>query len=196
MPPGGFDLAGDLRDYFRATEWESRCRSEGVVPDLATYVQMRRKTSGVSLVFDLIDLAERIELPARVRSDATVAALMTAAGDIIAWSNDIFSLPGDLADVGHLSLVVSLQRRLRLDLREAVARAARMHDARVRRFLELERALRSFGEDAAEAARFVNGLSGSGPTRLVAHRPLRGRDRPGPEPAPSSSLADHRLLQI
>lgn len=152
------DFARDLQDYFRAIEWESRCRSEGVVPDVETYIRMRRSTSGVLMVFDLIEVAEQIELPARVLSDPTLAAMSLAAANIIAWSNDIFSVSSDLADGGHLNLVLSLQRDLRLDLEEAVARAVHLHNAEVRHFLALERALPSFGSAAPEAALFVKGL--------------------------------------
>lgn len=149
---------GHCEEYFEGTVWESETRQAGIHPDVQSYVLMRRMTSGVHMVVDLIELAEGIHLPEAVLAHKSIQQMITATNDVVAWSNDIFSLASDMQDVGHLNLVLSLREHVHPELEDAVASAAKMHDAEVSRFVKLAQGLPSFGEHDAAVARFVRGL--------------------------------------
>ncbi len=145
-------------EYFEGTVWEAETRHAGIHPGVMSYVLMRRMTSGVHMVVDLIELAEGISLPEEVLAHKSLQQMVTITNDVVGWANDIFSLASDMKDVGHLNLVLSVWEHVHPELEDAVATAAKMHDAEVVRFLRLEQSLPSFGEHDEAVKRFVNGL--------------------------------------
>jgi hypothetical protein len=147
-----------IQAYFDGTVWEVETRAERNVQDVATYAQMRRMTSGAFMPFDLIEAVEGIYLPDDILSHPVVAQLISTAVDLLGWSNDIFSLERDMGDEFHPNLVLSIQKERGLSIQEALGMAVEMHDSAVFRFLELERAMPSFGDKDAEVARFVSTL--------------------------------------
>jgi 5-epi-alpha-selinene synthase len=147
-----------FREYFDATLWELELRHQGLTPDLETYIQMRRYTSGGYWVTHLIEVAEDIHLSEKVRSHPVMQDMLTSVANIIGWANDLLSLRSELDDSGHLNLVFSLQKEHELPLQVAVNIAVRMHNAEMLRFLQLRKELPSFGKEDAAVERFVNGL--------------------------------------
>ena len=145
-------------EYFEGTVWESETRHAGIHPNVMSYMLLRRMTSGVHMVVDLIELAEGICLPDEVLAHKSLQQMVTITNDVVAWGNDLFSLASDMRDVGHLNLVLSLWEHVYPDLQDAVTWAAKMHDAEVVRFLRLEESLPSFGEHDEAVKRFVKGL--------------------------------------
>jgi hypothetical protein len=144
--------------YFNSTVWELEQRHLGLVPDLSTYVEMRRLTSGGYWVTHLIEVAEGICLTDEVWSHPAMQELLTATANIIGWANDVLSLRSELRDSGHLNLVLCIKNEYGLPLQEAADAAVWMHNAEVRRFLKLKAQLPSFGEADGEVDRFVRGL--------------------------------------
>ena len=151
-------FSAHCEEYFEGTVWESETRHAGLHPDVQSYVLMRRMTSGVHMVVDLIELAEGIHLPEEVLAHKSLRQMIAITNDVVAWSNDIFSLASDMRDVGHLNLVLSLWVHVHPELEDAVSSAAKLHDAEVSRFLRLAQTLPSFGEHDEAVARFVKGL--------------------------------------
>ncbi|GAA1587500.1 hypothetical protein GCM10009678_82460 [Actinomadura kijaniata] len=78
-----------------------RHRADGDGPDLAGYVPLRRDLFGADLFFDLIALVDGLGV---VGSDG----LRESAADVIAWTNDIFSVEKDLAFWERSNLVLLL----------------------------------------------------------------------------------------
>lgn len=148
-----------LAEHLQGTVWEARNRAEGVVPDPATYVRMRRLTGGLSTVTALAEILEGGSLPGHAREHPTVRRLTAASDNAIGWANDLFSLQKELANGDVHNLVVVLARHEGICLGEATLRVARMHDEEVRAFEAAERRLPSFGAVADRAlGRYVGSL--------------------------------------
>ncbi len=148
-----------VRDYFAGNDWETANRATGVAPDVATFIHQRQYVSGVYPMLAFIELCEHIELPANLRGTSIVRRLNRLTNNVIAWGNDLFSLEKELRHGEVLNLAVALRAEYGLTLQAAVTRAAQMHDAEVRAFLELESRLPSFGtKSEAQLKRYVAGL--------------------------------------
>nr|QKW93766.1 terpene cyclase [Vitiosangium cumulatum] len=144
--------------YFKGTIWEAEVRSQRVCLDVDTYIELRRLSVGTYMGFTQVEAIEGFLLPESVLSHPAIAELIQTATDVIAWANDLFSLAQDLKDDFHPNLVFSIQKQHGLTLQAAIDRAVEMHDAAVRRFIELEANLPSFGEHDANVATLVTGV--------------------------------------
>jgi hypothetical protein len=76
-----------MQMFFQAVHQQALFRANGVVPDLETYIDMRRDTSGCKPVFDLIEYSLDLELPDLVAEDPVIVALNQGANDLVTWSN-------------------------------------------------------------------------------------------------------------
>lgn len=95
-----------------------------------TYIRRRRLHSGAEMTFDLLEVGHNRELPETVASSDLYRMARFAANDAISWTNDLYSLPKDLAagDADHLTAVVRQARGGTWS--EAAGKAARMvHEA-------------------------------------------------------------------
>lgn len=149
-----------VREHLDAALWECRNRGFGLAPDINTYVTMRRKTGGVYIDSDLIEITDRIHLSPEVFYHPAVRSLRDASGNILCWSNDLLSLEKELrSGEGVHNLVFVVQRSSNLSLEEAVSRVAGMHDAEMRFFAEQEGQLPTFGREVdQELQRYVRAL--------------------------------------
>ena len=89
--------------FFKAVAQQSADRASGSIPDLESYVHMRRDTSGCKPCFALIEYAAGIDLPDQIIDHPTIRALEEATNDLVTWSNVCF-----LSTQHHLNLDVSL----------------------------------------------------------------------------------------
>ena len=145
--------------YFDATVWEAVNRARGNVPKLSHYVQTRLLTSGLPIDTMLLEVADGVALPEAVRDHAALRHITLLSDNAICWANDIFSLRKELEQGDVHNLVLALRHAHKLTLQEAVERAAWMHDEEVRRFLEHETHLPSFGPQTdAAVARYLAAL--------------------------------------
>jgi hypothetical protein len=85
--------------FFEAVHQQAVYRADGVVPDLGTYVDNRRETSGCKPVFDLIEYSLDLELPDAVVDHPVIVALNQGANDLVTWSN--VSTPSALPPIYH-----------------------------------------------------------------------------------------------
>ena len=134
-----------VKEHFDSTVWEATNRARYIIPDVATYVRMRPLTGGMHVDAAFIEITWRIHLPPEVRGHPVVSALTLTSNNVVCWANDIFSLEKELKRDDVHNLVLVLQHTYQLDLQEAIERAAAMHDAGVRTFIDLEPRLPSFG---------------------------------------------------
>ncbi|HEX8705327.1 MAG TPA: hypothetical protein VF815_41225 [Myxococcaceae bacterium] len=146
-----------FESYAQGCVWEAENRARARVPSLAEYMEWRRHTSALYLFFDLVELSEGVSL-----SDEELDGLQSLrerANDGVAWFNDIVSLEKELRAGDVHNLVVVLRQEYRLSVQEAVARAARLLNARMREYVELEQRLPSLGvERDARLQRYLTGL--------------------------------------
>lgn len=63
-----------------------RDKEHGAVPDLESYIELRRYSSGLEMAFDLIEYAEGLKLPEYVFDDPVIQELRQNAIDIVSWS--------------------------------------------------------------------------------------------------------------
>ncbi len=152
---------GNMADYFQALVWEAANHTQGIIPDLATYLKMRLFISAVYPTFDFIEIEvnKDMELPNQVRANKIVQKLKLIANNVLAWSDDIISLEMEmeLGDVHNLVLV--LQQEHQLTLQEAINRAAELCNEEVRKFMDKESRLPSFGPVTdPKLQRYVLGL--------------------------------------
>ena len=76
-----------MQMFFEAVKQQALCRSDGIVPEFDTYIEMRRETSGCKPVFDLIEYSLDLELPDAVVEHPVIVALNNGANDLVTWSN-------------------------------------------------------------------------------------------------------------
>ena len=77
----------NVQTFFHSVQQEASFRTLGLVPDLETYMEMRRNTSACKLVFDLIEYSLDLELPDDVIEDPIIMALNQGANDLVTWAN-------------------------------------------------------------------------------------------------------------
>ncbi len=149
----------NIEDYFQGTRWEARNNSQGITPDIATFMKIRTFASAIYCFLDLILIMNRIALPPEVIQHPIVKRLELATNNIVAWSNDIFSCEKETKAGINLNLVTVLRQEYQISLQEAFDRAAELHNAEVQLFIDLSAQLPSFGTEIdANLERYLLGL--------------------------------------
>ncbi|KAF7337860.1 Terpene cyclase [Mycena venus] len=77
--------------FFEAVNIQAHMRDTGCIPDIDSYIAIRRDTSGCKPCWALIEYACDFELPKYVVDDPVIEALGQSTNDLVTWSNDIFS---------------------------------------------------------------------------------------------------------
>ncbi|KAJ7578534.1 terpenoid synthase [Mycena floridula] len=80
-----------LELFFEAVNIQARARDNNAIPDLESYIDIRRDTSGCKPCWALIEYALDIDLPDCVVSHPIIQSLNQSTNDLVTWSNDIFS---------------------------------------------------------------------------------------------------------
>ncbi len=152
-------FAKNMTAHLEGVLCEALNHSQGIVPDLVTYMELRSLTSAVFPFFDLIQVVDGIALPPEVIEHPIVKRLELVANNVTSWSNDILSLKTEVGEGKTHNLVLVLQHEYQIPVQEAVERAAEIHDAEVRTFIELSAQLPSFGAQIdADLQRYISGL--------------------------------------
>lgn len=145
-PPGWEErFIHSFEDYTLGCQWEAENRANQRVPPLAEYMEHRRRSSALFLFFDLIELVEQVALPARLHEQ--VYTLKVLANDMVSWFNDIVSFEKEVRAGDVHNLVILLQHEYRLSPQAAVEQAARLFNARMREYVDLQQRLPSFGAE-------------------------------------------------
>ncbi|MCS6842192.1 MAG: terpene synthase [Roseiflexus sp.] len=145
--------------YFTANRWETINRQRGVTPNVATYCAARLFSGAVYACFDLIELADGIELPFYARRHAAVQQLERSANNIICWCNDVLSYPKEMRHGDVHNLVLVIQHEYQCSLPEAIDRALVMHAQEVLSFVTMRAQTPYFNADVNAALdRYFDGL--------------------------------------
>ncbi|KAI0763056.1 terpenoid synthase [Trametes elegans] len=145
--------------FFRAVAQQARDRESGNIPDVESYIAMRRDTSGCKPCWALIEYANDLDLPDWVMEHPCIRGLEEAANDIVTWSNDIFSYNVEQANGDTHNLIVVVQHQEKLDLQSAVDYVGELCLGCFDRFDTLQRALPSWGPELdAQVQAYVAGL--------------------------------------
>ncbi|MGC9041433.1 MAG: (+)-T-muurolol synthase [Roseiflexus sp.] len=148
-----------VRLYFTANRWETVNRQHGATPNVATYCAARLFSGAVYACFDLIELAEQIELPFYARHHIIVQQLEQAANNIICWCNDVLSYPKEMQHGDRHNLVLVIQGEHQCSLPEAIDRALDLHAREVATFVR-KRTCVPYFDTAVNTAleKYVTGL--------------------------------------
>ncbi|KAI0760326.1 terpenoid synthase [Fomes fomentarius] len=145
--------------FFRAVTQQAKDRASGNIPDLESYIAMRRDTSGCKPCWALIEYANNLDLPDEVMEHPIVLGLGEAANDLVTWSNDIFSFNVEQANGDTHNMIVVVQNQQKLELQEAVDYVGDLCLACIDRFQALRKALPSWGPEIdAQLQVYIDGL--------------------------------------
>ncbi|KAE9395551.1 terpenoid synthase [Gymnopus androsaceus JB14] len=109
-----------LELFFEAVNIQAKDRDAGVIPDLESYINVRRDTSGCKPCWALIEYALNIDLPDYVAEDPIIMALNQSTNDLVTWSNDIFSYNVEQSRGDTHNMIVILMKFHGHSLQEAV----------------------------------------------------------------------------
>jgi 5-epi-alpha-selinene synthase len=147
-----------LEGFLDGCVQEATNRSKEIVPDVKTYITMRRLTGGMEPLFELIEFCNHLVIPDILRYNDKLINLKMMANNTICWCNDIFSLPKELAIGDTQNLVFILQYQQKISLQQAINRVAQMHDEEVEAMMSLEASIPLFEQNLN--TEFVQYLSG------------------------------------
>lgn len=148
-----------MQMFFEAVQRQAEDRGENVVPDLESYIDVRRDTSGCKPVFDLIEYSLDLELPEKVVEHPVIKALNQGANDLVTWSNDIFSYNVEQARGDTHNMICIFMAHEDLTLQEAVDRVGALCKQTIDAFVENQARVPSWGPDIdRDVQLYVNGL--------------------------------------
>jgi hypothetical protein len=124
-----------------AASWESANRKSGQVPTPSRYIQQRRHTGAIYVCMDLIDIVTGLVVPAELYASASYQAALTAACDIVCWTNDVYSLDKETQLGEYHNLVSVVAHHERLHRPAALADVAHRIVTRLGQFYVAERQL-------------------------------------------------------
>ncbi|KDR73677.1 hypothetical protein GALMADRAFT_72397 [Galerina marginata CBS 339.88] len=145
--------------FFEAVSIEARARDEGVIPDLESYIDVRRDTSGCKPCWALIEYALGIDLPDFVVDHPVIQALAQEANDLVTWSNDIFSYNVEQSRGDTHNMIIILMKYHGLTLQGAVDYVGDLCAQTIDAFSENKRKLPSWGAEIDDVVvQYVQGL--------------------------------------
>ncbi|KAH8829192.1 isoprenoid synthase domain-containing protein [Flagelloscypha sp. PMI_526] len=77
--------------FFQCVTQQAIDRRNGEIPDLESYIIMRRDTSGCRPCWALIEYGNNLDIPEDVMDHPLLRSMGDAANDLVTWSNDLFS---------------------------------------------------------------------------------------------------------
>lgn len=165
--------------FFKAVAQQAADRALGVIPDLESYIVVRRNTSGCKPCFALIEYGARIDLPDEVAQHPTICALEEATNDLVTWSNvstffqlfspllkelpspqqDLFSFNVEQSRKDTHNMIPVIMKQRNLSLQEAVDFVGELCKTSIKRFESERKILPSWGPEVdRDVAIYVTGL--------------------------------------
>ncbi|THH16145.1 hypothetical protein EW146_g4434 [Bondarzewia mesenterica] len=148
-----------MQMFFEAVQRQTEDRAAGVVPDLESYIDVRRDTSGCKPVFDLIEYSLDMELPEEVVEHPIIKALNQGANDLVTWSNDIFSYNVEQARGDTHNMICIFMEHDGLALQDAVDRVGALCKQTIDAFVENQARVPSWSPEVdRDVQLYVRGL--------------------------------------
>ncbi|KAF8905261.1 isoprenoid synthase domain-containing protein [Gymnopilus junonius] len=146
--------------FFQSVTQQALDRATGVIPDLESYIALRRDTSGCKPCWALIEFAYNLNIPDEVMDHPTIHNLGEAANDLVTWSNDIFSYNVEQSKGDTHNMIPVVMNQEGVDLQTAVDFVGNMCKQSIDRFSAERNQLPSWGPEIdREVAIYVNGLA-------------------------------------
>ncbi|OKH45044.1 terpene synthase [Calothrix sp. HK-06] len=151
-------LVCGFESWFNAYEQEAMIRAQNITPDLDTYIKLRRSSVGVGIFLTLSEMCHQLNISDSLRNHNVIKKLNLMTGDIIAWSNDIFSAPREIESGDVHNLIIVLKYHQQISLKQAMNHVAVMHDQEVKKMINFEASIPCFGEQLnAQVAKYILG---------------------------------------
>ncbi|KAG1889039.1 isoprenoid synthase domain-containing protein [Suillus fuscotomentosus] len=145
--------------FFIAVAKQADDRAKKRIPDLKSYITVRRDTSACKPCFVFIEYAAGIDLPDEVMSHPVMIAVEEATNDFITWSNDIFSYNVEQSRHDTHNLVVVLMREQDLNLQGALDYSDWLCKGAIQRFEHNRAIIPSWGRELdKQVAIYLQGL--------------------------------------
>ncbi|KAG8728173.1 hypothetical protein FRC10_005242 [Ceratobasidium sp. 414] len=144
--------------YTQAILQQDLNRSINDAPTVEWFIEHRRDTSAVKMVFSVLEYSLGLSLPDEVHNDPIIVELMRAGNDIPTWANDMSSFPMQAwGDTQNLIFTTMWDKQL--DLEGAIDYVYQLTCRRVQEYFEAKKQLRSFGlELDPQVALYVQGI--------------------------------------
>ncbi|KAJ7143181.1 isoprenoid synthase domain-containing protein, partial [Mycena crocata] len=145
--------------FFEAVNIQTEMRDTGVIPDLESYISLRRDTSGCKPCWALIEYGLDIDLPDFVADDPVIMALNQATNDLVTWSNDIFSYNVEQSRGDTHNMIIILTKYHGHTLQTAIDYVGELCRQTIEAFMRDRETLPSWGPEIdAMVQRYVGGL--------------------------------------
>ncbi|MFJ6740378.1 epi-isozizaene synthase [Streptomyces sp. NPDC091279] len=131
-------FARHFHAVIEAYDREFHNRTEGVIPTVEEYLELRRLTFAHWIWTDLLELGVGCVLPDAVRKHPHYVRAALLSHEFAAWYNDLCSLPKEIAGDEVHNLGISLIKYEGLTLEEAVVEVRRRVEECITEFLEVE----------------------------------------------------------
>lgn len=138
---------------------QAEYRSRSHIPDLDTFLLLRRQSSGAYSTIALYEMD--LNIPDQIRQHSTIVELETIAVELICIANDVLSYNKEQAvgDEEH-NIVTVIMKQFDLDLQPALDKAGELSTARIEQFNTLYRNLPCwFGPVDLEVQKLVHGMA-------------------------------------
>jgi len=146
-------FANHHAEYFASQRQEVANRLHQQIPDMQAYIINRRASSFSTTSMDLIELAHHIEIPVEIYESQPFQAMLNSMYDIVGWTNDVYSLPKELARGEVNNLVLVMQHEEGGSLQDAINRVCAMINRETQHFQELVQCLPSYPAEVDRAIR-------------------------------------------
>ncbi|KAF9237784.1 isoprenoid synthase domain-containing protein [Melanogaster broomeanus] len=138
-----------MDEYFTAVVRQVDYLASGHIPDLESYIALRRDTSAVKPSCALAEYAACIDLPDEVKAHPVIQS----------WSNDIYSYNVEQCRGEPHNLIIVLMHHQEISLQDAVDYAGALCKGSIQRFEENRAVLPSWGEEIdRQVASYVESL--------------------------------------
>lgn len=168
--------------FFQSVVTQTQNRTQGTIPDMESYISVRRDNSGCKPCFQLAEFAAGIDLPDEVIKHPSIQALEEASNDLVTWSNvspsanapgpqdafvnrcstipqDLFSFNVEQSRHDNFNMVAVVMQEKGYSLQEAVDFVGDLCKKTIERFDLEKKNLPSWGPDRdREVAMYVDGL--------------------------------------
>ncbi|KAF7327684.1 Terpene cyclase [Mycena kentingensis (nom. inval.)] len=145
--------------FFEAVNVQAKWRDSDIVPDLETYIAIRRDTSGCKPCWALIEYGLDIDLPDFVAEDPVIMSLNESTNDLVTWSNDIFSYNVEQSRGDTHNMITILMKYHGHTLQSAVDYVGELCRLTIDAFQENRHHVPSWGPEVDEQVqRYIGGL--------------------------------------
>jgi len=139
-------FARHFHAVIEAYDREFHNRTEGVIPTVEEYLELRRLTFAHRIWTDLLEPSAGCELPDIVRKHPAYRRAALLSQEFAAWYNDLCSLPKEIAGDDVHNLGISLIKHEGLTLEEAIVEVRRRVEKCISEFVVAERSALRFAD--------------------------------------------------